>query len=75
MNIRDEVKMLLAKESMTMTTLAKKMSEQSNRKYTMKSLSDRLGRKTFRHEEFLLILKILGYSFEYKKLNDYTTHP
>jgi len=45
------------------------MTELSRSKYTMKSISDKLARKTLKHQEFSLILKILGYAVEYKKLN------
>ena len=67
MTVRDEVKMLLAKEAITMTVLAEKMTERSGKTYTMKSISDKLARQTLRHSEFMLILDILGYTFEYKK--------
>ncbi len=68
MSVKEEVKTLLAKEATTMVALAKKMTEISGKKYTMKSISDKLARKTLKYEEFSLILKILGYSVEYKKL-------
>ncbi len=68
MSVKEEVKTLLAKEATTMVELAKKMTELSGKKYTMKSISDKLARKTLKYEEFSLILKILGYSMEYKKL-------
>lgn len=68
MSVKEEVKMLLAKEAFTMTQLAKKMTDLSGKKYTMKCISDKLARKTLKYEEFILILKILGYTTEYKKL-------
>lgn len=67
MSVKEDVKMLLAKEAYTMTQLAVKMSELSGKKYTMKSISDKLARKTLQYEEFMLILKILGYGIEFKK--------
>ena len=67
MGVKEDVKMLLAKEASTMTALAVKMSEKSGRVYTMKSISDKLARKTLRYDEFMLILNILGYEIEYKR--------
>ena len=67
MGVKEDVKMLLAKESETMTSLAEKMSKKSSKVYTMKSISDKLARKTLRYEEFILILDVLGYEAEYKR--------
>ena len=69
MSVREDVKQLLAKEAKTMTWLAGEMSKISNKKYTMKSISDKLARKTLQYEEFILILKILGYEMFFKKNN------
>ena len=67
MSVREEVKSLLAKEAMTMNILAKEMTLRTGKQYSMKSISDKLARKTLRYEEFITILDILGYSIEYKK--------
>ena len=68
MTVREDVKQLLAKEAKTMTWLALKMSEMTNKKYTMKSISDKLARRTLQYEEFLVILKALNYEIEFKKI-------
>lgn len=68
MTVREDVKQLLAKEAKTMTWLASKMSEMTNKKYTMKSISDKLARRTLQYEEFLVILKALNYEIEFKKI-------
>ena len=68
MSVKEDVKMLLAKEACTMTELAVKMTEFSGKKYTMKSISDKLARKTLQYEEFMLVIKILGYEIELKKI-------
>ena len=67
MSVKEDVKMLLAKEAYTMTKLAKEMNKLSNKKYTMKSISDKLARKTLQYEEFMLILKVLNYEVEYRR--------
>ena len=68
MTVREVVKQLLAKEAKTMTWLASKMSEMTNKKYTMKSISDKLARRTLQYEEVLVILKALNYEIEFRKI-------
>lgn len=68
MSVKEDVKMLLAKEACTMTKLALEMSRLSGKKYTLKTISDKLARKTLKYEEFTLILQILGYKLDYKKI-------
>ena len=70
MSVKEDVKMLLAKEGKTMTWLATEMSKISSKKYSMKSISDKLARRTLQYEEFSLILKILNYKAEYTKITD-----
>lgn len=60
---------MLAKEAMTMKVLAEKMREKTNYPYNLKVISDKLARKTLKYEEFRLILEVLGYEIEYKKIN------
>lgn len=68
MSVKEEVKTLFAREAFTMTKLAVEMTKISGRKYTMKSISDKLARKTLKYEEFILILNILKYKIELKKI-------
>ena len=68
MSVKEEVKTLLSREAFTMTKLAVEMTKISGRKYTMKSISDKLARKTLKYEEFILILNILKYKIELKKI-------
>lgn len=51
-----------------MTKLAEEMTKISNKKYTMKSISDKLARKTLQYEAFMLILKVLNYEVKYKRI-------
>lgn len=66
MGIREDIKMLLAKNAMTMTELAKILTEQGT-KTSIKSLSNKLSQKTIKFEEVRKILDILGYEIEYKE--------
>lgn len=68
MSVREDVKQLLARENRTMTWLASEMTKLSGKKYTLKSISDKLARKTLQYEEFILVLKILKYELEFKKI-------
>ena len=68
MSVKEEVKFLLAKEAMTMKSLAEKMKEKSGYPYNLKVISDKLARKTLKYEEFRLILDILGYEINYRKI-------
>ena len=66
MSIREDIKMLLAKNAMTMTKLAEKLSEKG-KKTSMKNISNKLARKTIKFEEVREILDIIGYDIEYKE--------
>lgn len=68
-NLRDEIKILLLKSHITMTELASKMSKLLNKRITQSNLSQKLGNESLRYDEFMAILEILGYDFEYKKRN------
>ena len=67
MSVKEDVKQLLAKEGKTMTWLAVQMTQEKKKKYTMKSISDKLARKTMQYEEFMMILKILDYTIKFEK--------
>lgn len=64
MSIKEDIKMLLAKNGMTMTELAKKLTTEEE-KYTVQSISKKLSKKTIKFEEVRKILDILGYEIEY----------
>jgi hypothetical protein len=66
-NLRDEIKILLLKNHLTMTELAVKMSKFLKRRITQSNLSQKLGNESLRYDELVAILDILGYDFEYKK--------
>ena len=70
MAVREDVKQLLARENRTMTWLATEITKISGKKYSLKSISDKLARKTLQYEEFTLILKILNYEMKFEKIKD-----
>ena len=59
MNAINEVKMLIAKRGVTLTYLAKYLSEHSDKQYTLDSLSKKLRANTIRYAEMKLIAEAL----------------
>ncbi len=70
MTAREYVKILLAKEGITLKKLARLATENSNKKYTLDGVSHKMRLGTLRFEDFELFAKILGYSIELKKNDD-----
>lgn len=66
MSIREDIKMLLAQKAMTMTKLAELLTEKG-KKTSIKSLSNKLTKKTIKFEEVREILDIIGFKIEYKE--------
>lgn len=66
MSIREDIKMLLAQKAMTMTKLAELLTEKG-KKTSVKSLSNKLAKKTIKFEEVREILDIIGFKIEYKE--------
>lgn len=61
MNTKDEVKIMLFSKGMTLTELARQMSELSGKKYSQSLLSHKLTDNSLRYSEMKMICKILGY--------------
>ena len=70
MNIREQIKVLLAIENTTLTDIARKMTAETGRNYSMHNLSQKLSRKTLKFEEARLIAKILGYKIQFEKIQN-----
>lgn len=68
MTAKEYVKILLAKECMTLKELAKIATNNGKRKYTLDGLSHKLGRGTLDFEEFEFFAKLLGYEIELRKI-------
>ncbi len=58
--------MLLAQKAITMTKLAELLTEKG-KKTSVKSLSNKLAKKTIKFEEVREILDIIGFKIEYKE--------
>lgn len=67
MDTINEVKMLAAKKGITMTSIAKYLSEKSGKKYTIDGLSKKLRADTIRYSEMKLIAEALDYELVFKE--------
>lgn len=70
MSGREFVKILLAKECITLKELARIATENSDKKFTMDGLSHKMRGGTIRFDEVELFAKLLGYKIELKKLEN-----
>lgn len=68
MTAKEYVKILLAKEGITLKELARRASEEGERKFTLDGLSHKMRLGTLRFEDFELFAKILGYEILLKKI-------
>ena len=70
MPAREDIKTLLLKRCMTITKLAKRLSEATGRKYSRSALSSRLSRNTLKYKEFEQIIKILDFKIDFVDLTN-----
>ncbi len=70
MSAREFVKILLAKEGITLKELARMATEFSDKKYTLDGLSHKMRLGTLRFEDAEFFAKILGYEILLKKITD-----
>ncbi len=67
MTVKEDIKSLLAKESWTITKMAKEMSNKTGKKYSIKTLSQKLTNGTLRYDEYKSIIDILGYEIKLER--------
>jgi len=68
MSIKKEIKHLLIENELTLTDLARKLSEVKGEDYALQNLSKKINRETIPYKEVELIAEVLGYKIEFKKL-------
>lgn len=68
MTVKEDIKSLLARESYTITDMARDLTTKTGKKYTVKTLSQKLTNGTLRYEEYKNIIEILGYKIELVKI-------
>ncbi len=67
MTAREFVKILLAKEGMTLTELIR-LANENNKNFTIYGISHKMSKGTLRFEEFEFFAKLLGYEIELRKI-------
>lgn len=67
MSVRTSIKTLLLKENMTLTELAKMVSEATQKPYTVDSLSRKLQNETMKYNEAEMLIQTLGYHIKFEK--------
>ena len=67
MSIREEIKVLVAREAKTLTEIASKIYKDENKRNAVNKLSQKLRLKTIKFEEVREIADILGYNIKFEK--------
>ncbi len=70
MQIREQIKSLLAVKNMTMKELAQLLSQRLGKEYSLPNLSGKLKRGTINYNEVLIIAEILGYKIKFIDMTD-----
>ena len=65
MDIRNEIKSLIAKNGTTLKKICEKMSQDSGNNIAGNNITNKLRRKTIKFEEVQDILAVLGYHIEF----------
>jgi hypothetical protein len=65
---KEQIKVLLLMEKMTIKELADEMTRTTGKKYSRQSISSKLYKGTLRYDEVKAIAEILGYEIEFKKV-------
>lgn len=73
MSSKEDIKIILAKEGITLTELAEKLSARTDKTYTVAGLSRKLAIDSLKYSEFKSIAEVLGYKTELVKgIKNYT---
>lgn len=67
MAIYEELKYLLAKENVTLTSISKELQQRNHNKLTLSNLSRKIKKQTIKFEEVREIAEILGYHIKFEK--------
>ena len=68
MSVRTSIKTLLLQENMTLTELAKIVSETQGIKYTVDGLSRKLQNETMKYNEAEMLIKAIGYNIKFARI-------
>ena len=67
MDVRNELKYIMGKEAITLTKMARLMTEKTGKKYSINTLSGKLLRQSITLSETCELLEIIGYHIEFVK--------
>lgn len=67
MSSRDELRLLIVKEHLTVQKLADKLVALTGRHYTQDSLQAKISKSSLRYDEMEDIAKLLGYTIKIEK--------
>lgn len=67
MTAKQEIKILLLKEGLTMTELARRISKKSGKEISLSNLSHKVNDNMLRYHEVETIAEILGYKIKFVK--------
>lgn len=67
MTVREDLKILTIKENITLTAVAKILSEKLNKNISADNLSQKLRKGTLRYNDVKIIADALGYEIKFEK--------
>lgn len=67
MSVSEDLRILLVKEKMTITELAKLAAQRSGKPYTVFGISQKLARNSIKYDEMKFFADILGYNIKFEK--------
>lgn len=70
MSVSEDLKILLVKEKMTITELAKLSTEKSGKSYTVFGISQKLARSSVKYDEMKFFAEVLGYKIKFEKIEE-----
>ena len=65
MDVRSEIKSIIAKNATTLNQVCTEMSRRKNKKIAPNNITNKFARKTIKFEEIVDILNILDYHIEF----------
>ena len=71
MGVKKDIKMLLLENDITITDIAKEMTERTGKYFSRSNISQKLLRGTLKYEEAQLIGDILGYELKFIRTKPY----
>lgn len=71
MGVKKDIKMLLLENDITITDIAKEMTQRTGKYFSRSNISQKLLRGTLKYEEAQLIGDILGYELKFVRTKPY----